>query len=82
MRNLKESAERTAKLSNKIMKMLDNIDDAEAFAVLNYCFTKMLVHRMDDQHVMKAAMLTFIVNTATSIDHAFEIADMEDEHIH
>ena len=82
MRNLNESAEITEKLSSKVLKMLDKLDDAEAFAVLNYCFTKMLVQRMDDPYIMKAAMLTFIANTNTSIDRAFEIAEMEDEHIH
>ena len=48
MRNLNESAKITEKLSGKVLNMLDKLDDAEAFAVLNYCFTKMLVQRMDD----------------------------------
>ena len=82
MRNLNESAKITEKLSNKVLNMLDKLDDAEAFAVLNYSFTKMLVQRMDEPYMMKAAMLTFIANTNTSIDRAFEIAEMEDEHIH
>ena len=82
MRDLRESAKLTEKMSLKILKMLENVGDPEAFATLNYCFTKMLVQRMDDVQMMRAALLTFMVNTSSSIDRVFEIEDTEDEHIH
>ena len=82
MINMEESLRATKKASDKILKMLENVDDFEAFAVLNYTFTRMLADRIDDPMTMKAAILTFAVNSASSVDDMFSAEDIEDEHIH
>ena len=82
MINMEESLRATKKASDKILKMLEKIDDPEAFAILNYCFTRLLVQRIDDSRTMKAAILTFAVNSASTIDDIAEMSDAEDEHIH
>jgi len=82
MKDLKESMELTKKVSDKILKMLEKIDDPEAFAVLNYSFTRMLVNRIDDPRTMKAAILTFAVNSSSSVDEIFEASDIEGEPLH
>jgi predicted lactoylglutathione lyase len=82
MKKLEEAVEITEKTSEKILKILEKIDDPEAFAILNYCFTRLLVQRIDDPRTMKAAILTFTVNSASSIDDIVEMSDAEDGHIH
>jgi len=79
----KIDADNLEKLSKKIMRIIEDVKDPEAFAVINFCFTKLIIERLGDPFMAKAAMITLMQNTATSIDLFFEEEDdLDEEHIH
>jgi hypothetical protein len=78
MKSTERTAEYCDKVSDKIIKMLDNIEDASAMAIINYCFVKLLIMRVDNPVSMKAAIVTFMVNCSNSIDAACE-EEVEDQ---
>lgn len=83
MKDVKEMARTAQKMSTKIIKMLEPMEDPEAFAVMNYAFTRMIIDRIDDPVFMKAALTTFLTNTSNSIDQIIEMSEMEEgEPIH
>jgi hypothetical protein len=62
------------------LKTLEKLDEATAFAVINYCFVIMVIDDKRGPSVAKAMTATFLNNVVNSINNYFQ--DGEEESVH
>jgi hypothetical protein len=78
--NLEDKAQLMEKAGQKILRVLEKLDEPTAFAAINYCFTLMVIDDERGPVVAKAMAATFLSNVVNSINSYFH--DQEEESIH
>jgi hypothetical protein len=82
MENLKQEAELMHKTADKILKILEKLDEPTAIAVVNYIFLLMIIDDEKGPIVAKAMAATFINNVMNSVNDYFHGEPDEHEHVH
>ena len=80
MENLEDKAQLMEKTGQKILRILEKLDEPTAFAAINYCFTLMVIDDQRGPVVAKAMVATFSSNVVNSINGYFH--DGEEESMH
>lgn len=81
MENLEDKAKIMEKTGQKILNMLGKLDEPTAIAVVNYCFTVMVIDDERGPVIAKAMTATFLNNVVNSINSYFH-DDSESESMH
>jgi len=79
--NLEDKAKLMERTGQKILKILEKLDEPTAFAAINYCFTIMVIDDARGPVVAKAMAATFINNIVNSINGYFHDQD-DEESVH
>ena len=82
MENLDKQAELMHKTADKILKILEKLDEPTAIAVVNYIFLLMIIDDEKGPIVAKAMAATFINNVMNSVNDYFYDECNEHEHVH
>jgi hypothetical protein len=82
MENLDKQAELMHKTADKILKILEKLDEPTAIAVVNYIFLLMIIDDEKGPIVAKAMAATFINNVMNSVNDYFHDECNEHEHVH
>jgi hypothetical protein len=82
MEDLGKQAELMHKTAGKILKILENLDEPTAIAVVNYIFLLMIIDDEKGPIVAKAMAATFINNVMNSVNSYFHAEHDECEHVH
>jgi hypothetical protein len=82
MENLEERSRVILKAHNKIMKMMEEIDEASAMAVINFTFLKLVLMKTSEPIGAMAMTATFMRNVMNSIHDYHHSAAADDEQIH
>ena len=81
MENLEEAADLMIKTSEKVEKILKNVEMPTATAVINFVFLKMVLGQDQGPMMAKAMAATFLNNVINSIDSYYYGKD-DDEPVH
>ena len=80
MDDLKKRAKTMEETGQKILKILEKLDEPTAMAVINYCFVIMIIDDERGPVMAKAMTATFLNNAVNSINGYF--SDDEEESVH
>ena len=80
MDDLQKRAKTMEETGQKVLKILEKLDEATAFAVINYCFVIMVIDDERGPNIAKAMTATFLNNVVNSINNYFQ--EGEEESIH
>ena len=80
MENLEDKAQLMEKTGQKILRILEKLDEPTAFAVINYCFVIMVIDDERGPNIAKAMTATFLNNVVNSINNYFQEGEEESVH--
>ena len=80
MDDLQKRAKTMEETGQKVLKILKKLDEATAFAVINYCFVIMVIDDERGPNIAKAMTATFLNNVVNSINNYFQEGEEESVH--
>jgi hypothetical protein len=80
MDDLQKRAKTMEETGQKVLKILEKLDEATAFAVINYCFVIMVIDDKRGPNIAKAMTATFLNNVVNSINNYFQEGEEESVH--
>lgn len=80
MDDLQKRAKTMEETGQKVLKILEKLDEATAFAVINYCFVIMVIDDERGPNIAKAMTATFLNNVVNSINNYFQEGEEESVH--
>ena len=80
MDTLNQRAKTMEETGQKVLKILEKLDEATAFAVINYCFVIMVIDDERGPNIAKAMTATFLNNVVNSINNYFQEGEEESVH--
>ena len=80
MDDLQKRAKTMEETGQKVLKILEKLDEATAFAVINYCFVIMIIDDERGPNIAKAMTATFLNNVVNSINNYFQEGEEESVH--
>ena len=82
MENLEERSKDILKAHNKIMKIVYDLDEASAMAVVNFTFLKLVLMKTSEPIGAMAMTATFMRNVMNSLYDYHHSAAADDEPVH
>ena len=80
MDDLQKRAKTMEETGQKVLKILKKLDEATAFAVINYCFVIMVIDDERGPNIAKAMTATFLNNVVNSINNYFQEGEEDSVH--